>query len=107
MADSVDAIIAAFGGVSRFGAAIGTTPQAASNMRARGSIPAERWTRVVAEAVARGIPDVTLEALAAIAARPRGGPATDEKADEGSADSAPVPEELVKVNASDTAGVGK
>lgn len=98
MVDSVDAIITAFGGVSRFGTAVGTTPQAASNMRARGSIPAERWTRVVAEAAARGIPGVTLEALATIAAKPRDVAAAEEGAGMAPADSAPKTDGTPEVN---------
>jgi len=69
--DSVDAIISAFGGVSQLGEAIGATPQAVSNMRARRSIPARYWRDLIAAAAARGIGGVTYESLAAIAARAR------------------------------------
>lgn len=67
MNDSVNAIIGAFQGVSELGRAIGATPQAVSNMRARGSIPPRYWPRLVEAAKARGIAGVTFETLSAIA----------------------------------------
>ncbi len=67
--DSFVHVIDAFGGPSVFAAAIGIPSSHARTMRARDSVPAERWSRVVAEATKRELTGITLEALAAIAAK--------------------------------------
>jgi hypothetical protein len=69
MVTSVDDIFEKFGGPSQLGEAIGVSRTHAGTMKARKSIPPEYWQRLVAAATERGIEGVTLEALAAIAAR--------------------------------------
>lgn len=61
-------IIAAFGGVVPFRDAMGLPDVNARQMKQRDSIPAGYWPRVVAEASARDIKNVTLELLAGLAA---------------------------------------
>lgn len=68
MTQSVDSIFDSFGGPSQFGLALGISRKHAATMKTRGSIPPEYWERLVAEAAARGIAGITLEALAKIAA---------------------------------------
>lgn len=65
-------VIADFGGPARFAEAIGIKDFHAQTMKTRGSIPPGYWNAVVAGAAARGIQDITLETLAAIAAAKAG-----------------------------------
>lgn len=64
-------VIDAFGGTTEFAAALGIPESHARTMKARASIPAERWERVVEAAQSKGRSDITYEILAKIAARKR------------------------------------
>ena len=55
--------------VSEFARDIGVQPTHAHVMKVRGSIPSARWAAVVEAAKTRGIPGVTFEKLAELAAR--------------------------------------
>lgn len=68
---SADSIIDALGGASAVAKVLRVSAQAVWNMKANGSIAAKYWQDLVAEAKARDIEGVTLEALAAIAASRR------------------------------------
>ena len=68
---SVHEIIRKLGGSTAVAAAIGTTQQNVTNMKARGSIPAEYWQVLVSAARQRGVDEVTFELLAKIAHRRR------------------------------------
>lgn len=57
--------------LSAFATDIGVSYGTAKAMRRRGSVPSEYWTTVVARAADRGLADVTLEALAEMAATRR------------------------------------
>jgi hypothetical protein len=67
--DSFASVIDAFGGPAKFGEAIGIPDSHARAMKARNSIPASRWPRVVAAAGKCGLRAVTFEKLAKLAAR--------------------------------------
>lgn len=67
--DSFSSVIDAFGGAAKFGEAIGIPDSHARTMKARDSIPADRWSKVVAAACDRGVSGVTFEKLAELAAR--------------------------------------
>ncbi len=67
--NSFSSVIDAFGGPAKFGDAIGIPDSHARTMKARDSIPADRWSKVVAAAEERGVEGVTLEKLAELAAR--------------------------------------
>lgn len=60
-------IFTAFGGPARFAEAVGIEAFHAQTMKARDSIPAAHWSKVVAAAADRGIDWVTLEVLAELA----------------------------------------
>jgi hypothetical protein len=66
--DSSEAIIVALGGTGAVAGALGQSDSTVSSWRTRG-IPAGHWAGVVALAASLGRSDVTLEALAALAAR--------------------------------------
>lgn len=63
-----DSIISALGKTSELTGAFGQTASTVSGWRVRG-IPAAHWAAVVALASANGRPEITLEVLAALAAR--------------------------------------
>ncbi len=71
--DTVSDIFDAFGGPAAVARAIKVRPSTASEMKRRGSIPAEYWRDLVAGARARNIGGVSADALAAIHARRRRG----------------------------------
>ena len=58
------AIIEKWPSLSEFAADLGVAYGTAKAMKRRGSIPADRWVEVVEKAKARGVEDITLEALA-------------------------------------------
>lgn len=64
-------VITAFGGYAKIAEAVGCPPGTASAWKSRQGIPHRYWSRIAAEAQARGINSVTLEALADIAAKPQ------------------------------------
>ena len=66
--NSFSDVIDAFGGPSKFAAAIGRPPSHARTMRARNSIPAGRWLRVVDAARECGVAGISLELLARLEA---------------------------------------
>lgn len=66
--DSSESIIVALGGTGAVAGALGQSDSTVSSWRTRG-IPAGHWAAVVALAVDLGKSDVTLEVLAALAAR--------------------------------------
>ena len=75
--ESFSDIIDALGGPTAAMQALGApSPQAVWNMKARNSIPARYWPRLVAAMAERGIVGVTHEGLARLASR-RGGPERD------------------------------
>jgi hypothetical protein len=61
-------IIVALGGTGAVAGALGQSDSTVSGWQTRG-IPAPHWAGVVALAEDRSVPDVTLEALAELAAR--------------------------------------
>ena len=67
-------IIDAFGGTRAFALAINIPESHARTMKARGSIPAERWSRLVQAAKEHRVRGVTLEVLARIAASRKSSP---------------------------------
>ena len=69
--ESFQAVIEALGGPPNFAAAIRVTVNHARVMKSRNSIPAEYWHPVVEAAAAKGIPEITHETLAKLAARRR------------------------------------
>jgi hypothetical protein len=60
-------VIDALGGPTAVAAAIGTTQQNVTNMKARNSIPANFWKPLVEAAHERGKSEITLDLLAQIA----------------------------------------
>lgn len=66
--DSSEAIIVALGGTGAVAGALEQSDSTVSSWRTRG-IPAGHWAAVVAMAADRGVTGVTLEVLAALAAR--------------------------------------
>lgn len=64
-------VIDAFGGAPGFAAAIGIPESHARTMKARASIPADRWSRVIEAATERNLDGITFELLARIAAHRR------------------------------------
>jgi hypothetical protein len=66
--DSFSDVIDAFGGPSKFAVAIGRPPSHGRTMRARNSIPAGRWLRVVDAARKYGVDGISLELLARLEA---------------------------------------
>jgi hypothetical protein len=68
---SVPDIFAAFGGPAAMARALQTRASTASEMKRRGSIPAEYWVRLVDAAKEAGIDGVTYEALARAHAKRR------------------------------------
>jgi len=68
--DTFSAVIDAFGGPAAFGEAIGVPDSHARTMKARDSIPAAHWQRVVAASIIKNIPGISLEALVRLAAKP-------------------------------------
>lgn len=67
--ESATKIIDAFGGPTAFAIVVGTTQQNATNMKARGTIPASFFRAIVDAAVERNIQGVTLDVLADLAAK--------------------------------------
>lgn len=63
-------IIVAFGGYAKVAEALGVPAGTVSSWKSRNGIPPQYWAKLVAEASSRAIQGVTLEMLAAIAARP-------------------------------------
>ena len=74
---SFSEIIDAFGGPPKFGPAIGIKVPHAGTMKNRDKIPDHHWNDTVAAAERAGIPGVTLEALAKIAAAKKRAPASE------------------------------
>lgn len=70
--ESFAAVIDAFGGPGPFQRATGISDGHARTMKARESIPPEYWPEIVAAAAREGIPGITFETLARLAARKRG-----------------------------------
>lgn len=68
--DTFSDVIDAFGGPAAFGEAIGVPDSHARTMKARDSIPAAHWQRVVAASIIKSIPGVSLEVLVRLAAKP-------------------------------------
>lgn len=66
--DSSEAIIVALGGTGAVAGALVQSDSTVSSWRTRG-IPAGHWAAVVAMAADRGVSGITLEVLAALAAR--------------------------------------
>ncbi len=64
-----DSLIESLGGTSQVAAALALGAPVVSNWRARGKIPAEFWTEIVALATERGVIGITSEALATMHAR--------------------------------------
>lgn len=62
----VSEVLKSFGGAQAVATLLEITPQAITNMKARGTIPARHWPKLVEEARARQIDTVTYESLAAI-----------------------------------------
>jgi hypothetical protein len=69
---SVSDIFSAFGGPSAVARVLRVKPSTASEMKRRGSIPAEYWRDLVDAAESRAIGGITAMALAEIHARPSG-----------------------------------
>lgn len=69
--ESFQSVIEALGGPPSFAEAIGVTENHARVMKSRNSIPAEYWHPIVLAAQAKGLADITHEALARIAAAKR------------------------------------
>lgn len=67
--DDVGQVIDAIGGTGAVAELLGVRPSTVSSWKARSSIPAEYWVRIVAEADRRGCADVTFGALAGLHAR--------------------------------------
>ena len=67
--DSFSAIIDLWPSLAEFASDTGVTPNYAKQMRRRDRINSDYWQRIVAGAEARGIDGVTLERMAALAAR--------------------------------------
>ena len=67
--DSAAQIIDRFGGPTAFAFIVGTTQQNATNMKARGTIPASFFRAIVDAAVERNIEGLTLDVLADLAAK--------------------------------------
>lgn len=65
---TVPEIIDALGGTTAAAVAIGTTQQNVTNMKARGTIPANFFKAIVHAARTKGRADITLEKLADLAA---------------------------------------
>ena len=71
--ESFSDVIRALGDPPGFAKAVGVAESHARTMKARDSIPPEYWQAAVAHAASRGIEGVTLDLLAALAARRRKG----------------------------------
>lgn len=67
--ETFSAVIDAFGGAAAFAAAVGIAGSHARAMKARNSISASWWPRIVTEARARGLSRITYENLASLAER--------------------------------------
>lgn len=67
MIETFDDVFAAFGGAPKLGEAIGIKDFHAQTMKARKSIPAAYWQRVVDAAAAIGKPEINYEKLAELA----------------------------------------
>lgn len=67
--ESFAQVIDEFGGAAAFADAVGIPESHARTMKARSSIPAERWERVIAAAKNLGKENISYELLAKIAAR--------------------------------------
>ena len=67
--ESAAQIIDAFGGPTAFASVVGTTQQNATNMKARGTIPATFFRAIVDAAADRKIDGITLDVLADLAAQ--------------------------------------
>ena len=67
--ESAAQIIDAFGGPTAFAFVVGTTQQNATNMKARGTIPANFFRAIVDAAADRNIQGITLDVLADLAAK--------------------------------------
>lgn len=65
---TADAIIAKLGGTGEVAAALSLSDSTVSSWRGRGGIPHKRWAPLVRLAVERGCSEITLEALAELAA---------------------------------------
>jgi len=63
------AVIDLFGGASEYARAVGISYNTAKQHRWRKSIPSDLWMRVVVAAQECGLPNVTAEALARVAAK--------------------------------------
>lgn len=64
-------VFSAFGGAAKFAEATGVTASHAQTMKTRDSIPPAYWGDVVSAAARIGLEEITLEALADIAATKR------------------------------------
>jgi hypothetical protein len=69
--DSFSDLIDKLGGAAAVAVVLGIPESHARTMKARDSIPVERWERVVGAAKARGLSGVTYEALTKLAASKR------------------------------------
>lgn len=67
---TVSEVILKFGNGQVFAEILGVSPQAITNMKARGAVPSRHWPKLVDEAKARNLEGVTFEALAAIQPEP-------------------------------------
>lgn len=67
--DDFASLIDKLGSLTETADALGVGAQAVSNMKARDSIAAVHWPRIVALAARKGLEGVTIEALASMAAR--------------------------------------
>ena len=72
---TIDSLIDGLGGTKSVSDGLGLPPSTVSTWRARGFIPAKRWSEVVRIASEKGCEGVTFEALAALAAAAACGPA--------------------------------
>ncbi len=64
-------VIEKLGGAAAFAVAIGIPYSHARTMKARSSIPSDRWEKVVEAARVAGVDDINYELLARLAARKR------------------------------------
>jgi hypothetical protein len=71
---SVADIFSALGGPTAVARILGVRPSTASEMKRRGSIPAEYWRDLVLAAERKGVRGIDAATLAEIHARPSGGP---------------------------------
>jgi hypothetical protein len=72
--DNVSDIFSALGGPSAVARILGVRPSTASEMKRRGSIPAEYWRDLVLAAERKGVRGIDAATLAEIHARPSGRP---------------------------------